>query len=506
MRILLDTNIIIHREAQKVIDEDVGVLFRWLDKIKAEKCIHPITVQEIEKHIKPETVETMKRKMSSYHILQTIAPFSGDILEISDKFDANENDVNDSKILNEVLSKRVGILISEDRKIHKKASILGISEKVFTIDDFLSKITSEHPDLTDYKVLSVKKIRFGEIQLQNDFFNSFREDYNRFDDWFLRKSDEEAYICLTDKEDISAFLYIKVEDKDENYSDITPAFSPKKRLKIGTLKVSANGYKIGERFLKIIFDNALKQKVEEIYVTVFNKNSGQERLISLFEEWGFEYHGEKRGSSGVERVFVRSLDKSKLDCKKPKKSYPRLSPESDVYITPIYPEYHTELFPDSILNTESPSNFVENEPHRNAISKVFISRSFERGMEAGDRIIFYRTGEPGKPAIHTGVATTVGVVESVITDIPSEEKFIDLCRKRSVFSDDELKNFWNYNKKYRPFIVNFLFVASLPRRPNLKWLNENNIIPDIKDMPRGFRKITEDSFKKIVFFSFSPKK
>ena len=29
MKALLDTNIIIHREASKVINQDIGVLYRW---------------------------------------------------------------------------------------------------------------------------------------------------------------------------------------------------------------------------------------------------------------------------------------------------------------------------------------------------------------------------------------------------------------------------------------------------------------------------------------------
>ena len=32
MKVLLDTNIIIHREASKVVNQDVGTLFKWLDK------------------------------------------------------------------------------------------------------------------------------------------------------------------------------------------------------------------------------------------------------------------------------------------------------------------------------------------------------------------------------------------------------------------------------------------------------------------------------------------
>ncbi len=168
---------------------------------------------------------------------------------------------------------------------------------------------------------------------------------------------------------------------------------------------------------------------------------------------------------------------------------------------PIYQEYHTELLPDSFLRTESPKDFVENEPYRNALSKVYISRSYERNLKSGDRIIFYRTGDLGN-AIHTGVVTTVGIVESVITDIQDEATFIALCRKRSVFSDEELKKHWNHKKLNRPFIVNFLYVFSYPKRPNLKWLNENGVIPNILDMPRGFRKITQEDFINIANYSF----
>ena len=43
---------------------------------------------------------------------------------------------------------------------------------------------------------------------------------------------------------IDGYLYIKVEDETEDYSEIKPAFEQKKRLK--SLKVISNGYKIGE--------------------------------------------------------------------------------------------------------------------------------------------------------------------------------------------------------------------------------------------------------------------
>ncbi|MDA0034591.1 hypothetical protein OFR41_05550 [Brachyspira hyodysenteriae] len=35
-------------------------------------------------------------------------------------------------------------------------------------------------------------------------------------------------MLLTKDKKLLSFLYLKVEDKDENYTDIIPAFSPKK--------------------------------------------------------------------------------------------------------------------------------------------------------------------------------------------------------------------------------------------------------------------------------------
>ena len=162
---------------------------------------------------------------------------------------------------------------------------------------------------------------------------------------------------------LSAFLYIKVEDENENYSDIEPNFKRKKRLKIGTLKVISNGFKIGERFLKIIFDNALQYGVSEIYVTIFDKRPEQLRLITLLEDWGFEYYGIKKTQTGDEKVYTKYFEKNQeVNIEQPKKTFPFSSTESKIYIVPIYPEYHTELFPDSILRTESPKNFTETSP------------------------------------------------------------------------------------------------------------------------------------------------
>jgi hypothetical protein len=89
-------------------------------------------------------------------------------------------------------------------------------------------------------------------------------------------------------------------------------------------------------------------------------------------------------------------------------------------------------------------------------------------------------------------------VENVHLQIRDEQHFISLCRKRSVFSDKELAQYWNYNPRYRPFIVEFLYALSFTKRPNMKELIEHGIIRDIQSAPRGFEPITKDHFLTIL--------
>lgn len=488
MKALLDTNIIIHREASKVINQDVGILYRWLERAKYAKCVHSITISEIEKYKNQLTVSTFQIKLDSYERIEIPSPLQTEVIAVASKIDVTENDRNDTKLLNEVFVGRVDILITEDKKIHRKARKLNIEDKVFTIDSFLEKTFAEHPDLVNYKVLNVQKLKFGRINLDDDFFTSLKEDYIGFDRWFIRKFDEEAYITVNSNNGLLlSFLYLKVEGRDENYSDIVPAFSSKKRLKVGTFKVINNGFRLGERFMKIIFDNALKNKVDEIYVTIFNKRDEQKRLIDLLEQWGFVLWGDKNG----EFVYVRDFTK-KTNEKSLKQCYPFISRDNNRFIVPIYPEYHTELLPDSILNTESPEEFIEDFPHRNGINKVYVSRAMMPHPKPGDILVFYRTG-----GYYKSVVSTIGVAQEVKYDFVNEDDFITYCRKSSVFPEDKLRAMWHYQAN-KPFVVRFLYIYSFPHRINMKELIDLQVLGGVNDPPRGFKPINKEQFNNIL--------
>ena len=489
MKALLDTNIIIHREANKIVSQDIGILYRWLDRGQYTKCIHSATIEEVKKNPNKETVDLFLVKLESYEVIDIPSPLQDEVKKVSDQLDTTDNDKVDTVLLNEVFIGRVDILITEDKKIHKKALELGIQDKVFTIDSFLEKTFAEHPELVNYKVLNVQKLKFGKIDLNDTFFDSLKEDYVGFDKWFIKKYDEEAYITINSNNGmLLSFLYLKVEDENENYSNINPLFLPKRRLKIGTFKVISNGFRLGERFVKIIFDNALKNHVQEIYVTIYDKRPEQRRLIDLLEQWGFVLWGTKGEG---ELVYVRNFS-PKFDIENLKACFPYISKGKNAYIVPIYPEYHTELLPDSILNTESPEEFIEDFPHRNCINKVYVSRAMEPYPSVGDILVFYRTG-----GYYKSVVTTIGEVLEVKTDFQDENDFILYCRKKSVYPEQALREMWRYSAR-KPFVVNFLYTYSFPHRINMKELIDLKVLTGVNDAPRGFKPITKEQFEIIL--------
>jgi predicted nucleic acid-binding protein len=139
MRVLLDTNILIHREARTVVRSDIGTLFRWIDQLHYEKCVHPSSLTEIKKHVDTDVVRTFEIKLGSYAVLKTTAPDTPEVQKIRAS-DQTPNDEIDTSLVAELAAGRVDAIITEDRGIHRKAAKLGLVNSVFTIDAFLERL------------------------------------------------------------------------------------------------------------------------------------------------------------------------------------------------------------------------------------------------------------------------------------------------------------------------------------------------------------------------------
>lgn len=157
-RVLLDTNILIHRENKIVTNYSIGHLYRWLDKLHYVKMIHPASIKEIDKYQDAIIRNAFDVKLEAYEVIKTpLEPSQKFIALIERGKQTTPNDLVDDSLLYELYCKRVDILITEDRALIKKAQLVNLEGQVFTIDSFLLKVTDEHPGLVEYKVLSVVK-------------------------------------------------------------------------------------------------------------------------------------------------------------------------------------------------------------------------------------------------------------------------------------------------------------------------------------------------------------
>ncbi len=497
MKVLLDTNIVIHRENVKVSNPSIGLLFYWLDKLHYEKCVHPWSVEELKSYKDKNMQELYETRLPAYTILKSVSVPQEEFLAQLPK-EESANDKIDHQLLCEVFNSRVDLLITEDRKLREKAQKLGIGQKVYSINEFVSEKTEEFPELISYKMLSVKRELFGDIDLNDVFFDSLKEAYPDFISWFNKKSEEEAYVCRTDEGVIKGFLYIKTEDQSENYSSIEPIFLPKKRLKVGTFKVDASGFRLGERFIKIIFDNALYRKVDEIYVTFFEDSPNLDALKGLLETWGFVRHGIKHSYGKEETVFVKKLGVMNPEMSA-KNNFPNMQFGKQKFILPIMAKYHTSLLPDSILKTEKQINFMGPDAQKYALQKVYISWAPERNINPGDLILFYRMGEEGSNKKYSSVLTTLGMVDRIYYNFKTRDDFLKHCQNRSVFSKAELDDFWNKHQ-YHLMVLKFVFVRSLKSRLTLDYLHQLGVVEQPKG-PRPFMRVSDDIFKKILLDS-----
>ncbi|WP_127507416.1 N-acetyltransferase [Paenibacillus humicus] len=297
---------------------------------------------------------------------------------------------------------------------------------------------------------------FSEIDLADPFFDSLKGDYPGFENWFERKAQEKAYVLYNPQRKLEAFLYLKVENGP--IEDVTPVIEAKSVLKIGTMKVNPHGTRLGERFIKRALDVAISRGVEGIYVTVFAKH---EALVSLFLKYGFIQRSTKDSASGTELVLWKSLTETKnnllLD-------FPRISQRGRrKHILSIFPEFHTRLFPDSILNNER-FDILEDVSHTNSIHKVFISAAPVSGLRPGDIIVIYRTTDRQGQARFRSVATSICVVEEIkskqsFSDVSS---FIEYCDKYSVYTKEELQGI--YFGKQRQHVIKMVYNIALRKR------------------------------------------
>ena len=354
-RVLLDTNVIIERES--IVSENdnlankVMLSLKHLKELGCNLFYLRDSVNEISSYKDIRIRNSVLNKLNNgYDELNELNDESDNFFKNSLKdFNNNENSLIDNKFLLQLYNDRCDYLYTDDFGILSKAKKLYLEDRIITTDKIIAKINETNGLFKEYKSSFINLVRFKDINLNDVFFDSLKEDYIGFENWFKKKANEQCY--LYEKNDgIKGFLYLKVESEKEKYDDFEKPFTiKKKRLKVGTFKIVSTGLRLGERFVQIIVDTCLKLKLDEIYVTLFeDKRDEVKNLKSLLESWGFEKYTHKKNGELVLVKRINAFDNKKSV----KENYPLNRENPNYYFLPIRPFFHTNLFPDLKLKFE----------------------------------------------------------------------------------------------------------------------------------------------------------
>lgn len=335
---------------------------------------------------------------------------------------------------------------------------------------------------------------FSDIELKDTFFDSLRNNYVGFDDWFMRKAQaEEKALVYYDGGQLKDFLYLKDENEELQLEGKTlPA---QKRLKVGTFKIERRGTNRGERFMKRILDIAVQFDFPEVYVTLFDDTEELMHLRHFFEKYGFVEVGRKPHADGrSESVLLRDMTKHVGNIVN---NYPFINRlTGNKYLLSIKPDYHTKLFPDSILQTEQYSILQDVSP-TNSINKIYISwMEGLQNLKPLDKVIIYRTSDGKGSAAYRSVVSSVCTVTEVktINDFTNVDEFIRYANRYSVFAEHDLQC-W-YNAKPNFIVIKMLYNIAFRKKVIRKDIIKQVGIP--ADAYWGFLELSETQFSQLL--------
>lgn len=203
--------------------------------------------------------------------------------------------------------------------------------------------------------------RLTNININDNFFESLKNDYKNFEKWFLMKRDKDysAYVLKDDNNKLKAFLLLKIEDEQENYTNFKIPFDKQKRLKICTFKIQLKGKGIASEFLKIITNEARKNNATEIYICILKKYND---LINFFLKNNFVIKtiNKKTVNHDEEYILVKNI-----------KAYDVLLPIKPKYVQKIFNKEKRYEFRKRIGNKDIKNIIIyETSPVKKVVGEV----------------------------------------------------------------------------------------------------------------------------------------
>jgi ribosomal protein S18 acetylase RimI-like enzyme len=457
-KLLIDTNVFIGLEDQHEVLPEFAELLQLCNQHSVHVFVHEAALADIGRDPNIARRDVSLSKVRKFEQLKKVRQPSRSVLE--QRFGAmpKPNDVVDVAVLHALDIAAVDFLVTEDQGIHGRArrAMPPLADRVLTVVDALAWLRASF-EPTRVILPFVEEVPAHAIDQEDDIFDSLRQGYPDFDQWWRNKCVREHRPCWAAT--IDNELAGLVVRKEETHAEAKTRYPGPEILKICTFKVKPKyrGEKLGELLLKQTLWFAQKNAFDLVYLTTF---SDQRALISVLLYYGFEMTGMNERS---EEIYEKPLSRNRL---RPasgenlfdlaRTNYPRFvgRDPAEAFCVPIRGEYHDILFPE--LSKGSQENKERRMPG-NTIRKVYLCRAQTNQLKPGSVILFYRSRSEGY--VVSQCVTSVGVVEAV-TQARSLDDLVRITAKRSVYTEAQLAGF--HATKADPVkVIDFLLIGHL---------------------------------------------
>ncbi len=487
---LIDTNIFIQLEDDQIVKKSFNKFHRLCNENPASIYVHPMLKEEIKEDKDRQRKESSLSKINKYTRLED--PPSANKKQLEKLFGEikNTNDEVDCQLVYALYKHSVSFLVTEDIGIHQRASKQNIKNKVLTVNQANNMLEKLFPKPIDVSLPQIKIERIYNINQEDDIFNSLRDDYPNFEEWFKTCCEEQVQswgVVNYSSNNLEAICIYKGAKKDDytNYS------IPKKALKLATFKVSEfyRGKKLGELMLKQAFLYCVKNNFQSCWMTVFPK---YKILIDFIKDFGFIEIGKTtridKNTKEKELVFMKSFIKPEnyplngLDFHI--KYFPFYDDRKNIgkYIIPIKNKYYEILFPEK--KDQMSFDGMGQEIPGNTIKKMYLCHAPTKQLKRNDLLFFYVSSPIQR-------ISSIGIVESTFRS-SDLNKVVSYVGKRSVYSFSEIKEM----AKKNVLVIAFRFIKHLSTELNLQKLRTQQII---EAPPQSIQRIKKyDQFKTIL--------
>lgn len=477
---LIDTNILIGLEDYRAVETAYAKFTSLAAAHKITIFVHEAARDDIARDKNIERRRISFSKISKYQIFGKQRGLSQADLEAEFGSLKRPNDIVDATLLHALKSDAVDFLVTQDRGLHERAfkHSAELARRVLFVGDAVDLLTQTY-EPKQVPIRHVAEVEAHTINHKDKFFDSLREGYPEFNEWWREKCVRQHRSCwvVYDDDDLAG-LIVRKDESDKDTDAVTKA---SRILKICTFKVAPDkrGVKLGELLLKQVLWYAQRNGYDLAYLTTYED---QASLMNLLEFYGFVHTGTKCNG---ELIYERAFSSAKLvhdplisifDAAR--KNYPRFLVTDQVrgFGIPIKEDYHDTLYPD-LWVPKQPDLFVgasrADRPTRpgNTIRKVYLCRAPSNLGDAGSLLFFYKGASKDRPS---QAVTTLGILESV-TLAGSTRELMQLTGGRSVYSELQLEQ-WQATTVKPVKVINYILVAYIDPPIGLEELRALGIV------------------------------